>query len=200
VYEFTADVSDVVVQDGHRVFVPADQSAFSLASLVKLSSSAFELKPGEEESVDVTFVLPTRTAMRAVAVFFHGKPVQSASPLKIQLNLGAVVDFSISDDVDLQLSAPNITPQTESANTVITEQLANVGPEPAIVRGVAAILNATGGLVGKAAFDQKRVLPGERNSIRAEYPGVLRSGNYRVLCSVEYVGRTVTKIAELRIP
>jgi hypothetical protein len=138
--------------------------------------------------------------MRAVAVFFHGKPVQSASPLKIQLNLGAVVDFSISDDVDLQLSAPDITPQSDSANAVITEQLSNLGPEPANVKGVAAILDSAGGLVGKAVFDQKRVLPGEHNVIRAEYPGVLPSGNYRVLCSVEYVGRTVTKMAEFRIP
>ena len=135
-----------------------------------------------------------------MAVFFRGLPVQPNPGPKIRLNLGVVVDFSTTDDVDLQVSTPTVSQQTAIANTVITEELANSGPEPANVRGVAVILDATGKMIGKAAFDQKRLLPGERNVLRAEYARALSSGQYRVLCSLEYAGRTVTKTIELSIP
>jgi hypothetical protein len=78
--------------------------------------------------------------------------------------------------------------------------MANEGPEPANVRGIAAFLDANGKIVGKAAFDHKRLLPGEHDTLHAEYPGTLSSGRYRVLCSLEYAGRTVTTSAELMVP
>jgi hypothetical protein len=200
VYEFTVDISDVVVEEGKRVFIPADQSALSLASMSTASLTSFELKPGYEQAVRVTFILPSRTPIRAVAVFFRGLPTPSYEGLRIRLNLGAVVDFSTSNAVDLQLTGPDVTPPTTTSNAAITEQLANVGAEPAIVRGVAVILDGTGKVVGKASFTQKRLLPGESNVLRAEYPGTLSSGRYRVLCSLEYAGRTVTKFTELTVP
>lgn len=200
VYEFSVDVSDVRVENGNRVFIPAEEDAMSLASMSTVSVKHFELKAGEQQTVPVTFVLPSRTALRAVAVFFRGLPVQPNPGPKIRLNLGVVVDFSTTDDVDLQVSTPKVSQQTAIANTVITEELANSGPEPAIIRGVAVILDASGQMIGKAAFDQKRLLPGERNVLRAEYARALSSGQYRVLCSLEYAGRTVTKTTELSIP
>jgi hypothetical protein len=50
VYEFSVDISDVLVEDGKRVFIPADQSPLSLASLVITSLPSFELKPRRTEN------------------------------------------------------------------------------------------------------------------------------------------------------
>ena len=118
----------------------------------------------------------------------------------MQLNVGAVVDFSISDEASLEAIEPRVIPQSASTNAVVTEELANVGPEPVIVKGIAAILDAPGKLVGKAIFQQKRLLPGERNSVRAEYAGILAPGKYQVLCSLEYAGRTITRTTDFVIP
>jgi len=200
VYEFSVDIADVHVQNGTRVFVPAEQAAASLASMSTALVTGFELRPGEEKVVPVTFVLPSRTSNRAVAVFFHGLPLQAKSGIRIRLNLGVVVDFTISDDVDLRIAEPTVSQQTQSANAVIWQQRSNDGSEPANVRGIAAILGDGGRVVGKAAFDHRRLLPGEHDVLRAEYAGTLPSGHYHILSTVEYAGTTVTKAAELTIP
>jgi hypothetical protein len=198
--KFSVDICDVQVKDGKRIFVPVDQADVSLASMSTAGLKTFELEPGEQQFVPVTFVLPARTTTRAIAVFFRAQPTQSVEGPRVQLNLGVVVDFSLSDEVDLRLPTPQAVPPTASTNALITQQMANEGTEPANVRGVAALLDGNGKIVGKAAFDHKRLLPGEHDVLHAEYLGTLSSGHYRVLCSLEYAGRTVTKTTELIIP
>ena len=117
-----------------------------------------------------------------------------------QAEIGAVVDFSISEGVKLEIVTPQVAPQTATTNATVTEELANIGPEPVIVRGVAAILNQPGKLVGRAVFEQRRLLPGERNTLRANYAGTLPPGKYRVLCSLEYAGKAITRTAEFIVP
>jgi hypothetical protein len=200
-YTFKVDVADVVVENGQRHFVPAGQTANGIATLVTPKHSELRLSPGQEATVPVTFVMPSESRIRAVAIFFHGVPETVApNQRRILLNLGAVVDFSMSNEVLLDSLSLDITPQTATTNTVIRQQLANIGPEPTIVRGVAAFLDQSGKLVGKAALSQKRLLPGERNAVTAEFAGTLPSGRYRVVSSLEYSGETMTQIAELIIP
>jgi hypothetical protein len=198
--KFAVDVSDVQVKDGKRIFIPVDQSAVSLASMSTPALTTFELAPGEQQLVPVTFVLPKRTTTRAIAVFFRAQPRQAVEGPRVQLNLGVVVDFSTSDEVDLRLPTPDVTPPTASANAVITQQMANEGPEPASIRGVAAFLDENGRIVGKTIFEHKRLLPGEHDALHAEYSGTLSPGHYRVLCTLEYAGRTVTQTTELIVP
>jgi len=200
VLRFVVEISDVKVKDGKRIFIPADQATESLASMSIAALTTFELQPGEEQLVPVTFVLPRLVTSRALVVFFCAQQTQAVEGPRIQMNLGVVVDFSISDEVDLRLDAPEITPPTVNTNALVTERMANEGPEPANVRGIAAFLDAHGKIVGKATFDHKRLLPGEQDALHAEYPGALSSGLYRVLCSLEYGGRTVTKSTEFIVP
>ncbi len=197
---FTIDVTDVLVEDGKRIFIPAGHSAGSIAALSVLPITHVELQPGQATVVPVTFALPAETRIRAVAVFFRGQPTKSAYGPKIHLNLGAVVDFSTSENVKLDIVVPHVAPQTATTNTTFAEDLANVGLEPVIVKGVAAILTQPGKLIGKAVFDQKRLLPGERNTLHASYAGVLPPGKYRLLCSLEYAGKAVTRVTEFVIP
>lgn len=200
-YTFKIDVSDVFVEAGKRKFVPAGQSSLSLAALVTPSRTEIKLAPGEEATVPVTFIMPSETRIRAVAVFFRGTPDHLlAGQRRIQLNLGAVVDFSLSNEVLLDASPLELSPQTATTNTTVRQELDNIGPEPTIVRGVAAFLDDSGKLVGKAAFEQKRLLPGEHNAVRAEFAGTLSRGKYRIVSTLEYSGETLTKTAELVIP
>ena len=199
-YVFKIEVADVLVENGKRNFLPAGQNAGSIAALTVLPITHVELQPGQVTIVPVTFALPAETRIRAVAVFFRGQAPQTKYGPKVRMNLGAVVDFSTSDNVTLQIAAPQLAPQTAATNTSVTEELANVGEEPVIVKGVAAILNGPGKLVGRAEFEQKRMLPGERNALHATYPSALPPGKYRILCSLEYAGRLVTRTAEFVIP
>jgi hypothetical protein len=195
------DAEDVIVKEGKRTFVSPDRTPDSLAALVTIPTRHIILQPGERMKVPVTFIAPEETRSRAVVVFFHAfraRPLEHQP--RIRLNLGSVVDFTVSNEVMLRVVSLGVEPQTNSSNVVITGDLTNVGPEPAIARGVVAILTENGELVGKTAFQQRRLLPRERNQTRAEYPGALKSGKYRAVCTIEFADNTLTRIVELMIP
>jgi len=52
----------------------------------------------------------------------------------------------------------------------------------------------------EAFLDPQRLLPGERLEFSAEYPGELPPGNYRVLCSFQFEGKTLTSEASFEVP
>ncbi len=200
-YTFKVDIADVVVEDGKRKFVPAGQTPSSLAATVTSLRTEIVLAPGEETSIPVTFIMPFESRIRAVAVFFHGVPKRlGTNQQRILLNLGAVVDFSLTNEVVLDSLPLEVSTQTPTTNTTIRQELTNIGPEPTIVRGAVAFLDQSGKLIGKSAFEQKRILPGERNTVHAELASTLPSGKYRVVSSLEYSGETLTRTADLLIP
>jgi hypothetical protein len=196
---FTVELADVVVENGKRKFVPAGQSTNGMAELITTPVETLQVQPGQQTSIPVTFIIPSDTNIRAVAVFFNGKFIDNPEAERIRLRLGSVVDFTLSDNIQVEVSSPAIKPQTTTTNTIITENLDNVGTEPVIANGIAAIVNEAGTLVGKASFNHERLLPGEHNSLKAQYSGTLAPGKYRVFCSVEYGGRTQTNNSEFAI-
>jgi hypothetical protein len=201
-YKFRVQVADVLVEDGKRKFLPAGQSRGSIAALVTAPPGEINLSPGQNSSVPVTFVLPENTDIRAVAVFFIGEQA-TAKPetqFRARISLGTVVDFTASEAILLQAVPPQITPQTSTTNMLTTQDLVNAGREPFIAKAVAAFLDKSGKLMGKVTFEQKRLLPGERNALHAEYPGTLPPGKYRALCSIEYGGKLLTTTADFLLP
>ena len=70
--------------------------------------------------------------------------------------------------------------------------LAAVPRSRSLREGVAAVLNSKGALVGKTTFPVQRLLPGERLEFKAEYPDQLEPGSYKVLCSFQFEGKTLT--------
>lgn len=200
-YAFKVEVMDIVIESGERHFVAAGRNRAGLAVRAFPPAEPLVIAPGAEAVVPVTFVLPVETESRAVAVFFRGQPIQApVNGPRVLLNIGAVVDFSISDRVLLSAELPQVVSPDTIHNLTITAPLTNVGVEPTIARGMAAILGTGGNLIGKAAFNSKRLLPQEHNSLHAEYAGALASGTYRILCSLEYSGKTVTRETEFIVP
>jgi hypothetical protein len=60
-------------------------------------------------------------------------------------------------------------------------------------------LSETGTLVGKASFEEQRLLPGERLPFRAEYPAELKSGHYRVFASFQYEEKVITNSKDFTV-
>jgi hypothetical protein len=200
-YLVKVDVADVLINDGQRTFIPAGRMAGGLADRTFPAMKQFELPAGAEADVPVTFVLPSESDSRAVAVFFHAEPSHApASGPRIRLNIGAVVDFTVTDKLLINAAEPQIALPTATRNLAISEHLTNVGGEPFIARGMAVILDPHGRLVIKAPFTSKRLLPREHNVLLAQFGGTLPSGNYRALCTVEYSGKTITHESEFIVP
>lgn len=214
-FELVAE--DVIVKDGKRIFVPAGETANSIAatavftpqtvqtksfSAPVFSKNTVLVKAYSAASADVHLTLPGQTSVRAVAAMFRGtdKLPTSSSAVGMTASLAALVTFNLTDNVKLEPEAVRVTPAGDTANMVIAQWISNTGSEPALLDGTAAVLNSSGALVGKANFGSQRLLPGERLEFTAEYPEQLRPGDYRVLCSFQFEGKTVTSDANFKVP
>lgn len=193
---------DIIVKDGKRVFVAAGETPNSIAASAVFSLKSVLIKAHSSASVDVRLTIPAQTAIRAVAVIFQGtdKLKTSSGAVAMTASLAALITFSLTENIKLQQDPARVTPASSSANMTISQWITNIGSEPALPEGTAAVLNEKGSLVGKTSFAQQRLLPGERLEFVAEYPDVLPRGNYHALCSFQFEGRTITSTTEFNVP
>jgi hypothetical protein len=198
-FEMVAE--DVVVRDGKRGFVPAGETRGSIAATAIFSQKQGVIAPGQSASVGVTFTVPPETPLRAaVALFRRLHKVSDSGSVMMTASLGALFTFTVSDNTQIEASPITVSAQSPTANLGISQVLTNTGSEPVVAGGVAAVLSDTGMLVGKASFEEQRLLPGERLLFRAEYPAELKPGNYRVFASFQYEDKVVTNSTDFTVP
>jgi hypothetical protein len=198
VFEMVAE--DVGVQDGKRGFVPAGEMPGSIAATAVFSQKQGVVKPGQSASVGVTFTVPPETSLRAVVALFRGlKEFSGRGPVRMTASLGTLFTFTVSESFQVEGSPLAVSAQSATANLGISQVLTNIGSEPVIAGGIAAVLNETGTLVGKTSFEEQRLLPGERLLFRAEYPAELKTGRYRVFVSFRYEEKVVTNSMDFRV-
>jgi hypothetical protein len=122
-----------------------------------------------------------------VAIIFRGQTVVgNQGGVAMTASLGSLMTFTLSGDTRIEGDAPEVSEQTEARNLVVTEWITNVGTEPVVAGGAAALLNDAGTLIGKIPVERQRLMPGERLAFRAEYPELLAAGRYRAILSLEY--------------
>ena len=199
VFEMVAQ--DVVVRDGKRGFVPAGETPHGIAETAVFSQKQVVVKPGRSATVGVTFTVPPETSLRSAVALFRGlNNLSSGGPVMMRGSLGTLFTFTVSEDFRIEGSLVAVTAQSATANLGISQVLTNTGSEPVIAGGVAALLNETGTLVGKASFEEQRLLPGERLPFRAEYPTELKPGHYRVFASFRYEQKVITNSLSFTVP
>lgn len=201
-FAFDLIAEDVVIKDGKRVFVPAGETPNSIASTAVFSQKTIVIKANSFGSVDVRLTIPAETNIRAIVAMFRGtdKLPTSSGAVGMTASLGALITFNLTDNVKLQPETVHVTPATDTANMTVAQWISNNGQEPALPEGTAAILNTSGVLVGKTIFPPQRLLPGERLEFSADYPAELAPGKYRVLCSYQFEGKTLTSEGSFEVP
>ena len=190
---------DVDVRDGKRVFVEPGDVDGSIAATAVFSRNRIVLKSGEASSITVTFTIPPATKSRAVVALFRTtEPIRSGTK-SIVPAVGTLLTFRLSDYLAADASPVTVWPQSATSNASFEQTYINVGHEPLITKGVVAILDGKGALVGKSAMASHRLLPSERVKMTSEYPGELAPGQYRVVVTVDVEGQTVTRDAEMSV-
>lgn len=201
VFTFHMMAEDIVVQNGKRVFKPAGELPGSIAATALFSPAEIVAPPRSSKTVTVTITLPQKTDIRAIAAIFHA--VNAIQPHKgsvgLVASIGTLITFNLSKDIAVSAEPVQVTPATPTTNLSFSQTLTNTGTEPAIPKGVAAILNQAGQLVGKSIFPQQRLLPGERLVFRSEYTDTLKPGHYRVLCTYTYAGQVLNSQADFTV-
>jgi hypothetical protein len=196
-HSFELVAKDVVVRDGQRQFVDAGELRGSIAATAVFSARSLRVPPGQERAVDVTVTLPAQMPCRAIVVMFQGTTLIGG---RATASIGSLLTFDLAGRLSISPGGLQVAPPTTSTNARFTIPVINDGTEPTIVRGVAAILDASGALVGKVAIEPHRLLPGERAELHADYPGELRTGSYRIAATIESAKRAWSRSAGLDVP
>lgn len=198
-FSFDLVAQDVVVRDGKRTFVDAGIVPGSIAATAVFSRKHVDVPPGATAAVQMTVTLPAATQQRAVVAMFRGTNKVLSGNVPISASLGTLLTFTVSDDVQLAAAPVALRPQTAATNLGFTQSCTNAGREPLVAKGVMAVLDAKGALVGKATLTPHRLIPGESATLGAEYAGELDPGRYRVFVTYEYEGRTASHSAEVEV-
>jgi hypothetical protein len=201
---FRLEAQDVVTDEGRRTFIGAGERAGSVAATAVFSPKEIVIAPGAVGIAEVTITLPPGSPIRGVAAVFRGQTVVgSQRGVAMTASLGSLITFTLSGDTRLEGAEPEVSEQTDTSNLAVTEWVTNVGGEPVVASGAAALLNDAGALVGKVPIEPQRLMPGERLPFKAEYPALLAPGRYRAVLSLEYddhVRKVLTRTAEFAVP
>jgi hypothetical protein len=196
---FELAAQDVVVRAGKRELVPAGEIAGSIAATAVFSQKSVTVKPGQSAAVDVTMTLTPNAASRGVVALFRGTTRILNGRVPMVPSLGTLLTFAESDDARMDIAPLAVTPPTASRNLTVAAHCVNSGSEPLVVKGVAAIIDARGTLVGRIDLPPRRMFPTETATLHGEYAGDLPRGHYRLLLTCDLGGRTITKSAEVDV-
>lgn len=199
-FSFDLVAMDVVVRDGKRVFVEAGSIPGSIASTAVFSQKHVDIPPGESAAVDVTVTLAPGAEHRAVVITFRGTNKVMSGNVPMTASLGSLLTFNLKGKAELSAADLEVRPQTATQNLGVAQTCTNSGREPFVAKGVMAVVDERGSLVGRASLQPRRLLPGETTQLGGEFGGELASGRYRVVVTYDYDGGTLTKSAEVVIP
>lgn len=184
---FRLEAQDVVADEGRRAFIAAGERSDGIAATAVFLPKQIVIAPGATGVADVIVTMPSRSSVRGVAAIFRGQTVVgNQRGVAMTASLGALITFTLSEDLRLDAAEPSVSAQTNASNLAVSEWVTNVGTEPVVAGGAAAVLNDAGTLVGKIPVEPQRLMPGERLAFNAEYPALLAPGQYRAILSLEY--------------
>jgi len=196
---FEMVAKDVIVRNGRRVFVSAGDLPGSIAATAVFSQKLVTVNPGQLASVDVTVTIPPNPSGRAMVAYFQGTTRIPNGPVAATASLGILFVFTLSDNLSMQTTPLVIQPPTRTSNLAASQDCVNSGSEPVIAKGILAIVDRAGHVVGKSALPDHRLLPGERVSVRTDYAGELSPGRYRALVTYDLGPKSVTSTAEFQV-
>ena len=197
---FGLEAMDIVVRNGKRVFVPAGEIEGSIARNAVFSRSTLLVLPGSSATTTVTVTLPPSPGTRAIACVFVGRTaIGSKNSLLITGSLGALVTFSIAEDFHVTSQPIQVVTDQDSSSITFSQSMTNVGTDPVVPSGVIAVVDASGALVARLPIPVQRLLPGETQEIKADYPNSLKSGKYRVTFLMENQSAFFSNAAEFSI-
>jgi hypothetical protein len=200
-FGFELEALDVVIRDGKRTFIEAGELPGGIARTAVFTPRAVMLQPGESATVQVTVTVPENPGVRAIVALFRGTTaIASAGGIAMTGSIGTLITFTLSKEFHIENTIGGQVSLSPDNNLSLSQSLLNTGAEPVIPKGILAILNSSGGLVGKVTVPGKRLLPGEQVDFTTDYPMPLKPGKYRALTSMKYEGGVLTTSADFVVP
>jgi hypothetical protein len=209
--ELSVQITDLWYNDkNEKVFSDPGSSPRSAANWIQFVPERFQVGPHGTQKMKaiITPPLDARGGYYAT-LFVISKPqlsfdkTRDGKQVYTNMRLGCLVLLSAegTEDYKIELSNISLTPPASNQGMVLTFDLANRGNTHVLPRARVAVLDSNRKLVAKAESDQKRFLPGQKDSMHVDWSGQLGAGNYTAVLSVAYAeDRVETQQIPFTIP
>jgi hypothetical protein len=106
----------------------------------------------------------------------------------VAINFRGLMMLTTEDNAEynVEVLGGQIIPPTSSSPMELSLDLNNRSTSHATMRGVFAIFNAAGELLGRGKIDEKRFLPGERDKLKTTWAGELAPGRFTAMVTLSY--------------
>jgi hypothetical protein len=181
-------------EKNEKVFPSPGTSPRSAANWIQFVPDHFEVGPHGTQKMKAIITPPSDAKGGYYAVLF----VQSKPQLSFPKNDGKGVFTSMkigclvllravsTEEYKIELSNIKVTPPAETHGLNVDFDLLNASNTHVFPAARVAVLDSGRKLVAKAESEEKRFLPGQKNSMHVEWAGKLPAGNYTAVLTVAY--------------
>jgi len=169
----------------------------SASSWVQFSSSELLIEPNSSTSVKFVisvpqdaaggyYTSPTFEAEAADEPAASGGGTTSRAKIKIRFHGLLLLTTTDAAEYNVEIMGVQISPPTASTSLKISVDVRNRSTTHAHLSGAFALLNASGKLAGRGKIEEKRFMPGERNTLKTAWAGELGPGRYIAVVTLTY--------------
>jgi hypothetical protein len=193
--DMSVDITDFWYDEkNEKVFSSPGTSPRSAANWIQFVPDHFEVAAHGTQKMKAIITPPADARGGYYAVLFVQSKPQLSFPkgdgkgVSTSMRIGCLVLLRAesTEEYKIELSDVKVTPPAETHGLSVDFTLLNAGNTHVFPAARVAVLDANRKLVAKAEGDEKRFLPGQKNSMHVEWAGKLTPGNYTALLTVAY--------------
>ncbi len=181
-------------EKNEKVFSTPGTSPRSAANWIQFVPERFEVAPHGTQKMKAIVTPPADAKGGYYAVLFvQSKPRLSfpkadGKGVFTSMRIGCLVLLRAenTEDYKIELSNVKLTPPAETHGLSVDFDLLNSSNTHVFPVARVAVLDANRKLVAKAESEEKRFLPGQKNSMHVEWAGKLPAGGYTAVLTVTY--------------
>jgi hypothetical protein len=181
-------------EKNEKVFSSAGTSPRSAANWIQFVPDHFEVGAHGTQKMKAIVTPPADARGGYYATLFVQSKPQLSFPkgdgkgVFTSMRIGCLVLLKAEDTEDyrIEVSSMKLTPPADTRSLSVDFDLLNAGNTHIFPVARVAVLDANRKLVAKAESEEKRFLPGQKNSMHVEWAGKLPAGNYTAVLTVTY--------------
>jgi hypothetical protein len=208
--EMSVEIADFWYNEkGEKVFPAPGTAPRSAANWIQFVPERFAVPAHGAQKMRAIVTPPSDAKGGYYAVLFvQSKPQLSFTKTNGQgvytnMRLGCLVllDAERTEDFKVELNNLKVTPPSPTQRLDLSFDLLNASNTHIFPVARLAVLDGEKKLVAKAQSDEKRLLPGQKDSIHVSWAGSLPAGNYSAVLSVAYgEDRSETQQISFNVP
>lgn len=181
-------------EKNEKIFSSPGTSPRSAANWIQFVPDHFEVGPHGTQKMKAIVTPPADARGGYYAVLFVQSKPQVSFPgsegkgVLTSMRIGCLVLLRAesTEEYKIEVSNVKLTPPTETHGLDVDFDLLNSSNTHIFPVARIAVLDANRKLVAKAESEEKRFLPGQKNSMHVEWAGKLSPGNYTAVLTVTY--------------